>query len=164
MNSLRRRKTTSSQLILLIQRTPLIPEPLVPLTNPRLINRLDPEARSPRPTRLPTRPIANADDYLGGLHVGETRKQAQFVPIERVNNKHELCQRGVIASTASAIKLLSGKDTKTRKGYRIVYGTHLFRHADNTDVCDRYHTMFSKRHATRLQREKTLRKAAQAWT
>ena len=56
-------------------------------------------------------------------------------------------------STASAIKLLSGKDTKTRKGYRIVYGTHLFMHADNTDVCDRYHTMFSKRHATRLQRE-----------
>ena len=66
------------------------------------------------PACLPTRPVANADDYLGGLHVGETRKQAQFVPIERVNNKHELCQRGVIASTASAVSdaLAVGESTR----------------------------------------------------
>ena len=77
-------------------------------------SQLAPRARSPRPTRLPTRPVANADDYLGGLHVGETRKQAQFVPIERVNNKHELWQRGVIASTASAISdaLAVGESTR----------------------------------------------------
>ena len=35
----------------------------------------------------------------------------------------------------------------------LVFGTHLFRYAKATDVCDRYYTMYAKRHETRLQRE-----------
>ena len=56
-------------------------------------------------------------------------------------------------SIASAIKPLSGKDTKTRQGYNVVFGTHLFRYAKATDVCDECDITYEKRYDTRLLRE-----------
>ena len=56
-------------------------------------------------------------------------------------------------SMATAIKPLSGKTTKKWQGYNVVFGTHLFRYADATDVCDECDITYEKRYDTRLLRE-----------
>ena len=56
-------------------------------------------------------------------------------------------------SMATAIKPLSAKKNKAWQGYNSVFGTHLFRYAKATDVCDECDITYEKRYDTRLLRE-----------